>query len=51
MKFTKILPVLAATALLTGCNLFKSGPSFKAPGLYLQFQIDLEALLLQDRVR
>ena len=30
MKFTKILPVLAATALLTGCNLFKSGPSFKA---------------------
>ena len=30
MKFTKVLPVLAATALLTGCNLFKSGPSFKA---------------------
>ncbi|MBO4856309.1 MAG: hypothetical protein J5511_02935 [Bacilli bacterium] len=30
MKFTKILPVIAVTALLTGCNLFKSGPSFKA---------------------
>ena len=29
MKITKIIPVLAATALLTGCNLFKSGESFK----------------------
>ena len=29
MKIRKIIPLLAATALLTGCNLFKSSESFK----------------------
>ena len=29
MKIKKIIPLLAATALLTGCNLFKSSESFK----------------------
>ena len=28
MKIRKIIPLLAATALLTGCNLFKSSESF-----------------------